>query len=305
MVDVSRGELDKVGAVLQNCDVSLPERFRALFTLMNIGGDEAVKIICTVFSDQSELLKHELAFCLGQMQRESALPKLTEVLDNINEAIIVRHEAGEAIGAIGKLESLPTINKYLDHDSKVLRQTCELAVHRIKMLNDSNVKNQTSAFTSVDPAPAFNQDKSCKELSQILLDSEQSLFDRYRAMFSLRNMSTPDAIEVLVKALDCDDSALLRHEVAYVLGQMADTQAVRGLADKLKDLSDDPMVRHECAEALGAVNDAECKKILSEHLLDKDLIVKQSCEIALDMNEHETQQQFQYADTLQKIRENA
>ena len=298
---VTAAELQKVGQVLLNSEATFAERFRALFTLMSINGPDAVSIICEAFKDPSELLKHELAFCLGQMQDVTALPKLGEVLEDINQQIIVRHEAGEAIGAIGKMESLPLLNKYLTHESKVLRQTCELAIMRIKHVN-SEISGSDSPFTSVDPAPAFNQNKTCKELADILLDSEQTLFDRYRAMFSLRNLSTSEAIDALVRGLDCDDSALLRHEVAYVLGQMADKHAIEGLSEKLKDMSDDPMVRHECAEALGAVDDPRCKEILTKHLTDSDLIVKQSCEIALDMNECETEHQFQYADTLQKIR---
>ena len=298
---VTEAELQKVGKILLNSNASLAERFRALFTLMSINGPDAVSIICETFKDPSELLKHELAFCLGQMQDLTALPKLGEVLEDTNEAIIVRHEAGEAIGAIGQMDSLPLLNKYLDHESKVLRQTCELAVMRIKHVNSEKL-GPDSPFTSVDPAPAFNQNKTCKELADILLDSERTLFDRYRAMFSLRNLSTPESIDALVKGLDCDDSALFRHEVAYVLGQMADTHAVEGLSQKLRDMSDDPMVRHEAAEALGAVDDPRCKEILAKHLTDTDLMVKQSCEIALDMNECETEHQFQYADTLQKIR---
>lgn len=297
----SKDELQKVGNVLLDAKTPLAERFRALFTLMSLNGPDAVSIICEAFKDPSELLKHELAFCLGQMQDLTALPKLGEVLEDDQQPIIVRHEAGEAIGAIGLMDSLPLLNKYLTHESKVLRQTCELAVMRIKHVNSEKLGSD-SPFTSVDPAPAFNKNKSCKELADILLDSEQTLFDRYRAMFSLRNLSTPEAIDALVKGLECDDSALLRHEVAYVLGQMADRHAVQGLTEKLKDMSDDPMVRHECAEALGAVDDPRCKEILSKHLTDSDLIVKQSCEIALDMNECETEHQFQYADTLQKIR---
>ena len=303
MAQISSDELVKVGSVLQNTNISLSERFRALFTLMNVGGDEAVKVICDVFTDTSELLKHELAFCLGQMQNSSAIPKLSLVLEDEEQPIIVRHEAGEALGAIGLMESLPLLNKYLNHENKVLQQTCELAVNRIKMINSSIDSQQTSDFSSVDPAPAFNKDKSCKELSDILLDPTQPLFDRYRAMFSLRNLASPESIDVLVEGLNCKDSALLRHEVAYVLGQMADEHAVKGLTEKLQDLSDDAMVRHECAEALGAVDNHQCKEILSAHLNDKDLIVKQSCEIALDMNEYETGNQFQYADTLQKIRD--
>jgi deoxyhypusine monooxygenase len=44
------------------------------------------------FADQSALLKHELAYCLGQMKLVSALPVLQTVLENLNEDPMVRHE---------------------------------------------------------------------------------------------------------------------------------------------------------------------------------------------------------------------
>ena len=295
-------EIVKVGNVLNDHTKELPERFRALFTLMNLGGDLSVEKICDTFSDESELLKHEVAFCLGQMQNSTAIPKLTEVLNDEKQPTIVRHEAGEALGAIGDIESLEVLNLYLDHSNLVLKQTCELAVQRIKYVNADPNNESKSQFSSVDPAPAFNRDKSVKELEEILLDSNQGLFDRYRAMFSLRNLATKEAIASLVKGLDCSDSTLLRHEVAYVLGQIGDPGAIEGLVNKLNDFKDDAMVRHECAEALGNVKDDKCQKILSDYLKDPDLIVKQSCEIALDMNESETNNEFQYANTLEKVR---
>ena len=44
------------------------------------------------FKDESALLKHELAYCLGQIRSESALPVLEEVLRNTSEDPMVRHE---------------------------------------------------------------------------------------------------------------------------------------------------------------------------------------------------------------------
>ena len=44
------------------------------------------------FRDESALLKHELAYCLGQIKRESALVTLEEVLRDTNEDPMVRHE---------------------------------------------------------------------------------------------------------------------------------------------------------------------------------------------------------------------
>ena len=46
------------------------------------------------FDDPSALLKHELAYCLGQMNRTSALPVLESVLRNQQEDPMVRHEVG-------------------------------------------------------------------------------------------------------------------------------------------------------------------------------------------------------------------
>lgn len=51
--------------------------------------------------DKSALLKHELAYCLGQMRDAAAVEVLIELLNDSNQEPIVRHEAGEALAAIG------------------------------------------------------------------------------------------------------------------------------------------------------------------------------------------------------------
>lgn len=94
-IDESKVEL--IGKVLNDKSRPLKERFRALFTLRNIGGDKAVKCITDCFSDDSCLLKHELAYCLGQMQDKSAIPVLTQVLEDESQENMVRHEAGKWI----------------------------------------------------------------------------------------------------------------------------------------------------------------------------------------------------------------
>ncbi len=73
----------------------LHERFRALFTLKNIATDRAVEIIGKAFADPSALLKHELAYVLGQMRLPVAIPILSTVLENGKEDPMVRHEVGD------------------------------------------------------------------------------------------------------------------------------------------------------------------------------------------------------------------
>ncbi len=81
-----------------------------------------------------------------------------------------------------------------------------------------------------------------------------------------------------------ESSALLRHEVAYVLGQMQHPHAVEYLACSLNRTNEHRMVRHESAEALGAIEErwGECESILQKFLDDEDDVVRESCVVALD-----------------------
>lgn len=87
--------IENVGKILNDNTRPMKERFRALFTLKNIKGELALKFISQAFGDESALLKHELAYCLGQMQDPNAIPVLIKVLEDKNEVPMVRHEAGK------------------------------------------------------------------------------------------------------------------------------------------------------------------------------------------------------------------
>lgn len=50
---------------------------------------------CEGFADESALLKHELAYCLGQIKNTAALPVLESVLTNEKEDPMVRHEVSK------------------------------------------------------------------------------------------------------------------------------------------------------------------------------------------------------------------
>ena len=61
-------------------------------------------------------------------------------------------------------------------------------------------------------------------------------------------------------------------------------------------------VRHECAEAIGSVATPEAIKVLESYVQDPVRVVRESCQVALDMAEHEASGELQYADTLAKIK---
>lgn len=92
---VTEKEIGLIGKTLVDSGQPLKSRFRALFTLRNLGGPAAIEWISQAFEDDSALLKHELAYCLGQMQDERAIPILLHVLQDTSQEPMVRHEAGE------------------------------------------------------------------------------------------------------------------------------------------------------------------------------------------------------------------
>ncbi|XP_050539915.1 deoxyhypusine hydroxylase [Daktulosphaira vitifoliae] len=289
--------IKRIGSVLANSKLPMKERFRALFTLKNIGGNSAIDNIAKCFTDSSCLLKHELAYCLGQMRNEYAIPYLIKVLKDVDQEPMVRHEAAEALGAIGKQDVIPILEEYKNDPVQELAETCQLALGRLLLpKNEANVEN---IYGSVDPAPPSSI-KSLEELEKILNNENESLFDRYKAMFSLRDIGSPRSITILSKALS-NGSALFKHEIAFVLGQLQSPLSVPYLKESLMDESQNDMVRHECAEALGAIATDDCYEILKKYLDDQKIVVKESCEVALDMCDYENCPDFQYANTLEKI----
>lgn len=148
---------------------------------------------------------------------------------------------------------------------------------------DGEIRPAPSSFGSVDPAPP-EEGSDVSTHRGVLHDVDERLSKRMRAVFSLRNIGGAEAIQALCTAF-FDDSALLRHELAYVLGQMQDDLALPTLEERLSDPSEHVMVRHEAAEAMGAIGNQSSRPILERFLSDPNPEVSQSCEVALDLLE--------------------
>jgi len=269
-------------------DLSEPiaKRTHAAFYLRTNGSVEAVSAIVEALQqrEDSELMRHEFAYILGQMQNPLACSVLTSILEDERDDILVRHESAEALGAIGADSSLDVLQRFMNHDATEISETCRIAIDLIKWRKNGESVDK-GIYLSVDPAPPLSQGATVQELEATLIDSSQSLFQRYRAMFSLRNMNNDAAALALISGFS-DSSALFRHEVAYVLGQMQREVTIDGLAAVLRNRSEHKMVRHEAAEALGAVGGQKVETILKEFSSDDDLVVTQSCEVALDTIEY-------------------
>ncbi|KAG0652986.1 Deoxyhypusine hydroxylase [Hyphodiscus hymeniophilus] len=288
----------------------LARRFRALFSLKHLACQfslPAIRAIAAGFTSPSALLKHELAYCLGQTRNLAASPFLRAVLEDKDEDSMCRHEAAEALGALGDVGSLDVLRQLRDSEDEVevIRETCEIAVARIEWESSSERKAEKlrqSDFASIDPAPPMEQCESIDNLEKTLLDTKLPLFLRYRAMFGLRDLASPPdlptavpAVHALAKGL-ADPSALFRHEIAFVFGQLSHPASIPALTKVLGDLEEASMVRHEAAEALGSLGEEDgVEDILKRFLDDKEQVVRESVVVALDMAEFEKGGEVEYA----------
>ncbi|CAM9456392.1 unnamed protein product [Scytosiphon promiscuus] len=245
----------------------------------------------------------------GQMQNEAACKTLEQVLENTSDDSMVRHEAAEALGAIGACSSVPALERFTSDPAPEVSQTCQLALDLIAWRRKQQDQegagldapaaagkdqalgsgpSDANPYLSVDPAPSCGEGGEGEEggteeeMGKRLRDQDRTLFERYRAMFSLRNRGGEAAALELASAFDGEENSLFKHEVAYVLGQMQHPATVTALGIVLADLGEHQMVRHEAAEALGAIGGEKAVALLKTFMEDDVAAVKESCEVALD-----------------------
>lgn len=180
---------------------------------------------------------------------------------------------------------------YRNHPAKISslsRRTVQLLTCKRARARRSRVPRQTMADTTVS------------SLRKSLCSEETPLAVRFRALFSLKHVAQTDpasavaAIEAIAAGF-ASPSALLKHELAYCLGQSGNPAAVKPLRDVLSDVQEDAMCRHEAAEALGALGTADNLDVLKQFRdrEGEEVVVKETCEIAIDRIEWENSKERQ------------
>ncbi|XP_006826099.1 deoxyhypusine hydroxylase-like, partial [Saccoglossus kowalevskii] len=224
------------------------------------------------------------------MYREARRRKVKEKII-ADQAVVT--ESGEIANGFNIKIIRSIISIIIEFGQKVLiAETCKLALARINWLNSEEKHIQVeNSYKSVDPAPA-SVDDNVESLKATLLNESLPLFDRYRAMFALRNKAGQKSVFALAEGMKAS-SKLLRHELAFTLGQMrnkagdalgrnADNIIVTVLTEALKNSNESLIVRHECATALGAMDENDCMQVLKEYLHDEEAVVSESCQLSLE-----------------------
>jgi deoxyhypusine monooxygenase len=76
---------------------------------------------------------------------------------------------------------------------------------------------------------------------------------------------------------------------------MQDPHPVPSLIDRLSDAPEDVLVRHEAAEALRAIGDMIAIDTLRKFQDDSEVVVAESCEVAIDLLNYVSSKELNYS----------
>jgi deoxyhypusine monooxygenase len=298
--------IEDLKKIILNGENPIRDRMDSLFRLRTIGSLDCVKILeeALVAEKSSDLFRHEVCYCFGQMiSTEETIQEIQnflfkEVFENPKKyEPIVLHEAAEAVGNINSENIVYLLEKFLNYEEEIIKETCEISIENINWMKRTNngetegLDKLSLIYHTNDPAPPFNfktdsQYTNIENIRRIMHDEKETLFNRYRALFTLREFNNDQAVEILCecfdKSLKHKFSPLFKHEVSFILGQMCQTakNALKMLEIVLQDEEEDPIVRHETALTLGEIT--QSKDLLLKLTSHPNQLIRESCEIALD-----------------------
>ena len=222
-------EFSLMAEVLLDESAPIAKRMRTAFLLKQVGDQASIDLLAKGLRSPSVLMAHECGYVLGQLQNKSAIPLLEEVLRDATVNPIVRHECAEALGAIGDASAIELLREFSTDECDEVRETCLIALEKLAWNAANPGVVYASKYASVDPAPRTDDaSESVADLQRQLMDTSKSHFERYRAMFALRDRDSEEAVLALATGFE-DKSAVFRHEVAYVMGQIQHPAAVESL----------------------------------------------------------------------------
>lgn len=103
------------------------------------------------------------------------------------------------MSAIGSINSINILKKYCENEIQELAETCQLAVKRLTYLMNGG-KEPINVYGSIDPTPSLNENR-VDVLRKIFLDDNKSIYERYEAMFALRDLNNENSIQVLCEGI--------------------------------------------------------------------------------------------------------
>lgn len=304
--------LDQCKDVFLKETTDVCDKYTAMMTLRTIGTEDAAEVLEKGYPllGESELLRHDVMYCMGQMHAKNSLRFLLERMNDTNERSIVRHEAGEALANYHHLKEqiIPEMQQHWDTEDDLLRSTVRVGLGKLKSFNEKSRYGLKYGGT-IEPAEPFNEAEvrdyiksvgagEPKDHAQLLSTIETLLlkdykevdeFPKYRMCYFLRDTKGKRSKEILCKLLKAANrsvvSPLLRHELCFIMGQINEGDAC--IQDILKEVSLDttehPVVRHEAILSFYGITDDE--EFISPFMNHENQLIRESVEVAVKIGE--------------------
>lgn len=280
----TENSIAKAISIVQSNKTTASEKTRSLFYLRCLDTEEAALALEACITRTSVLIDHEVAYILGQMKQKASIPFLLKLMADTTVDDIVRHEAIEALGNFEDISLIENIQPHLQDKNPIIYESAILSIKKLqetdrllKAGQDSTKDNLLiSKYQSRDPAFPF--EGSFEEALAALKSG--NITEKYRAIFYFRDLNTKEAVDALASEFQAD-SDLLKHEIAYVFGQMQNPYSVDALIKVLEDTNQAAIVRHEAAEALGNIGTEEARLCLSNFLNSDIKIIRESASVGL------------------------
>lgn len=120
-----------------------------------------------------------------------------------------------------------------------------------------------------------------KNWRKIILDLNATKEERIQAAFHLENAGDDESVEIMGKALFSEPSPIVRHEIAFSLGETSHPDLASKYLMKAVEEDKNIFVRHEAILALATLGKKEFIPFVRKFLNDPELEITESAEIAL------------------------
>ncbi|CDO65821.1 deoxyhypusine hydroxylase [Plasmodium reichenowi] len=249
----------------------IEKQMRALYECREVYKDDIDEVIniltYALKNNDSILLRHEIAYVIGQISNEKCNNILINLLSDENENIMVRHEAAEGLAAIGSESNIPIIKKYLNDSNVEVRETCELA---LSSLIEKNKYAACSCINKTVPyknnllnndKPKSNSHSHSNSFSNSQDDAHDDIYFHSKKKFNtidpvvcISDSNNKKHVNDLIRDLNNEALALKnRYEALFLLRDMETDISLNALGEALINDKSSAIFRHELAFVLGQV----------------------------------------------------
>ena len=123
--------------------------------------------------------------------------------------------------------------------------------------------------------------KTEKNWKKIIIDLNVSKEERIQAAFHLENAGDDESVKIMGKALFSEPSPIVRHEIAFSLGETSHPDLASKYLMKAVEEDKNIFVRHEAILALATLGKREFIPFIKRYINSSELEIAESAEIAL------------------------